>query len=292
MKFGTLYSYWNKDWDCEPQEYATLIERLAELGFDILEVSADHVYKMTENELRQLREKCEQHKMLITTNSGPAPEYDLASADPQVRARGIAYFRTILEKMVILQSPTLAGAIYSYWPCDFVNTDKQLAWDRSIEAMKAIAETAENVGITIALEVLNRNETYIMNTCEEGIAYCERVGSKAVKILLDTYHMNIEEDNLAQAVITAGNWLGHLHVGECNRKLPGMNNSIDWPALGAALHEIGYDKGVVMEPFLLTGGAVAQSIRVWRDLSAEANEADMDRYIGESLQFLRTTFAK
>lgn len=292
MKFGTLYSYWNKDWDCEPQEYATLIERLAELGFDILEVSADHVYKMTENELRQLREKCEQHKMLITTNSGPAPEYDLASAAPQVRARGIAYFRTILEKMVILQSPTLAGAIYSYWPCDFVNTDKQLAWDRSIEAMKAIAETAENVGITIALEVLNRNETYIMNTCEEGIAYCERVGSKAVKILLDTYHMNIEEDNLAQAVITAGNWLGHLHVGECNRKLPGMNNSIDWPGLGAALHEIGYDKGVVMEPFLLTGGAVAQSIRVWRDLSAEANEADMDRYIGESLQFLRTTFAK
>jgi len=72
--------------------------------------------------------------------------------------------------------------------------------------------------------------------------------------------------------------------------LPGMNNSIDWAAIGRALRDIGYQKSVVMEPFLLSGGSVGNSIRVWRDLSDGADEATMDRYISDSLAFLRRTF--
>ncbi|MFZ4216041.1 TIM barrel protein, partial [Pantoea endophytica] len=110
-------------------------------------------------------------------------------------------------------------------------------------------------------------------------------------VLLDTYHMNIEEDSLTDAIRQAGEWLGHFHVGENNRKLPGMNNTIDWPSVAGALHEIGYKKGVVMEPFILSGGSVGNSIRVWRDLSENATANEMDDHIRRSLDFLRHTFA-
>ena len=110
-----------------------------------------------------------------------------------------------------------------------------------------------------------------------------------VNLLLDTFHMNIEEDNIPEAIRLAGRKLGHLHVGESNRKLPGMG-SLPWRDIGRALRDIGYEKGVVMEPFLLQGGEVARDCKVWRDLSGNADEKMLDRYIKESLTFLKHEF--
>ena len=101
--------------------------------------------------------------------------------------------------------------------------------------------------------------------------------------------MNIEEDNIPEAIRLAGRKLGHLHVGESNRKLPGMG-SLPWRDIGRALRDIGYEKGVVMEPFLLQGGVVARDCKVWRDLSGNADEKMLDRYIKESLTFLKHEF--
>ncbi len=290
MKFGTLYSYWDTEWDCDYAKYIKIMKKVSDIGFDILEISADHIYNMPESELQKLNNSSEKYGLTLTANSGPSKEYDLASSDPAVRKQGINYFKIILKKMQIINSKILVGAIYSYWPSDFMETDKESAWERSIECLKEISETAEESGIEIALEILNRNETYILTDCKEAIEYCKRVGSKNVNILLDTYHMNIEEDNIQDAIRMAGDMLGHLHVGECNRKLPGMNNSIDWDGVSQALREINYDKAVVMEPFLLKGGSVGNSIRVWRDLSDNADEATMDKYIADSLAFLKKSF--
>lgn len=290
MKFGTLYSYWSKEWNCDFDGYVELVKRASSVGCDILEISADHVFKMSEAELTKLNLVRKEFGLTFTLNSGPAKEYDLASEDASVRENGINYYTNILHKMPILEADTLIGAIYSYWPCDFVTTDKEGAWERSATCLNRLGKTAEGLGITIALEVLNRNETYIITTSEEAVDFCKKVNSSAVKVLLDTYHMNIEEDNMADAIRYAGKWLGHFHVGENNRKLPGMNNTIDWPAVASALHDIGYDKGVVMEPFILNGGSVGSAIRVWRDLSNQASPADMDEYMKKSLNFLRSTF--
>ncbi len=255
-----------------------------------MEISAQHIYKMTREELEKLDKAARELGLTLTVNSGPSKEYDLASVDVEVRESGIEYFKRILNNMMIIHSDTLIGAIYSFWPSDFVNVDKKAAWDRSIECLKEISKTAEKLGIDISLEVLNRNETYILTDCKEALEYCDLVGSPRIKVLLDTYHMNIEEDNVGDAIRLAGDRLGHLHVGECNRKLPGMNNSIDWTGVGKALADINYEKAVVMEPFLLSGGSVGDSVRVWRDLSNGADKAAMDRYIDQSLKFLKTTF--
>lgn len=291
MKFGTLYSYWDTEWDCDYAKYVEIAKKVAEIGFDVLEISADHIYEMPESELKQLDEVAKELGLILTANSGPSREHDFASADSTVRKNGIEYFITILEKMTIINSDTLIGAIYSFWPADFVDTDKKTAWYRSIECLKEVGKKAEELGIQIGLEVLNRNETYILTDCKEAIEYCNQIGSPNVNILLDTYHMNIEEDNMADAIRLAGDRLIELHVGENNRKLPGMNNTVDWASVGKALNDIDFKRTIVMEPFLLSGGSVGGSIRVWRDLSNGADRAQMDKNIEESLKFLRKTFA-
>ena len=284
MKFGTSYAYWGREWSCD---YIALTRKCAELGFDVLEIGADHLYHMTDEQIAELKAVGAECGLEFSTNSGPSKDNDFASPDPAVRKHGVEYFAQVLKNMHKLGSRILVGAIYSYWPADYVLTDKKAAWERSIACLQVLGKTAEELDIEIALEVLNRNETYILTDCAEAIDYVHQVGCSKIDILLDTYHMNIEEDNMYDAIRKAGPLLGHLHVGECNRKLPGMNNSINWPEIGRALRDIHYDKYVVMEPFILEGGAVGHDIRVWRDLSGNATAEQMDKLIADSLVFLK-----
>lgn len=290
MKFGCNYSYWQNSWNFMITDYLAMTKCLEDCGFDVLEISADHLYHMSEGDITALRRQGEQCGIEFSTNSGPSKEYDLASVNVDTRENGIAYFKKIIDHMTLLGSKVLVGAIYSFWPTDFSGTeDKGGAWDRSIECLKEVGAYAEKNHIEIALEILNRNESYILTEHKEAIEYCRRVGSPSVKILLDSYHMNIEEDNMTDAILDTGRagLLAHVHVGECNRKLPGMNNSIDWPAFGKALRDVNFEKYVVMEPFLLSGGEIGHDCRVFRDLSDGADEDRRTELIKNSLKFLK-----
>lgn len=287
MKFGTSYSYWGNVWKCN---YYKVIGKVAKIGFDMLEVGADHLYHMNDSELDKLRETSCEKNIELVANSGPAKEYDLASADQSVRENGIAYFKKVLRQMKKVGSSKLIGAIYSSWPSDFADTNKKAAWDRSIDSLQKLSRTAEELDIHISLEVLNRYETFILTDCCEAKYYCTRVGSSNIDILLDTFHMNIEEDDPVAVICECKDMLGHFHVGEANRKLPGMGNNIDWDAIGGALKKIGYDKGVVMEPFMLPGGEVGRDIKVWKDYSEGASQEKLTQYITDSLVFLKQKF--
>ena len=105
--------------------------------------------------------------------------------------------------------------------------------------------------------------------------------------MLVTFHMNIEEDSLTDAIRRSGKLLGHFHVGEANRRCPGPNGRFDWHAIGQALHDIGYTGDVVMEPFVRMGGQVSQDVALWRDLSGGADEEKLDQDAAASLRWLR-----
>ncbi len=286
MKFGTLYAYWTHEWH---GDYPYFAKKVKELGFDILEISAGELLTMTDEEIDRLRDLAKELGITITSNIGPGKDKDVASKDPAVRQAGIRFLCDIMKRMDRLDSRALVGVLYTYWPNDFTDLDKPAIWARGVESVKEMAKTAENYGIDMCLEVVNRFETHILNTAEEGLRFCEQVDSPNVKLLLDTFHMNIEEDNIADAIRLAGNRLGHLHVGEGNRKLPGMG-SLPWHEIGSALREIGYDAGVVMEPFMMQGGKVGEDIKVWRDLSGGERTEIMDRQIAESVKYLRQCF--
>ena len=102
--------------------------------------------------------------------------------------------------------------------------------------------------------------------------------------------MNIEEDSFSAAIRTAGPLLGHFHTGENNRRVPGKGR-LPWHEIGTALREIGYEGTVVMEPFVKTGGEVGRDIRVWRDLSNNASDEQMDIDAREALRFSRFVLA-
>ena len=287
MKFGTLYAYWTHDWVCN---YYEIADNCKKAGFDVMEIGASHLLDMTDAEIAKLRDYCKDLGLEISCNLGPPADKDISAEDPEIRAAGVQFLIDILNKMVILESKVLIGALFNKWPHDFVNVDKPAMWERSVTEMKKVAAVADELGIDLCLEILNRFETPLVNDCDEGIKYCEAVGHKSCKILLDTFHMNIEEDDLPGAFRKAGKLLGHVHVGESNRKLPGMGH-LPWAEMGEALREIGYDGYVVMEPFMKEGGDVASDIKVYRDLSNNADAETMDKYIADSLVFLKKNFA-
>ena len=286
MKYGIYYAYWEQDWTADYRYY---IEKASRLGFDILELAATPIAAYSDAELIGLRDFASDHGITLTVGHGPLPSQNLASADPSVRSGARSFFIDLLGRLEKLGVHLIGGGIYSYWPVDYSRpVDKAGDWGRSVEGVREVAGVAEDCGVDYCLEVLNRFEGYLLNTAGEAVEFVRQVGSPRVKVMLDTFHMNIEEDSIGGAIRTAGSLLGHLHVGECNRKVPGKGR-IPWLEIRDALREIGYDRAVVMEPFVRMGGRVGSDIRIWRDLSEGASESVLDADAAGALGFLRAT---
>ncbi len=288
MKFGVFYSYWTKEWRGDLKYYA---RKAKSLGLDILEVGGDNLLGMSDCELDELKSLTKDLGIEISTNIGPAKQYDVASSDSATRAKGIAFLTDIMKKMDRLDSRVIVGVMYTYWPNDFSDLDKPAIWKRGVDSVSIMGKTAQDLGIDMCMEVVNRYETHILNTAEEAVRFCEDVGNPNIKILLDTFHMNIEEDNIANAIRTAGKHLRALHAGECNRKIPGQG-PLPWAEIGQALRDINFEGNVVMESFVQHGGQIAEDIKVWRDLTGGADEAAMDDIVRSGLAVLKSNFLK
>lgn len=288
MKYGIYFAYWEKEWNADQKSY---ISKVKKLGFDILEISCAMLKNISREELVEMREMARAEGVTLTAGYGPGPSENLASSDEAVVKNAVAFYTDILKKLEILDIHTLGGGIYSYWPVDYTKPiDKEGDWKRSVKNVRTVGKIAQECGVDYCLEVLNRFEGYLLNTCAECRQFVEEVEVPAVKIMLDTFHMNIEEDSMTEAILLAGDRLGHFHVGENNRRLPGKGN-LPWYQIGSALRAIGYDKNVVMEPFVKSGGKVGSDIKVWRDLSMGADTEQLDRDAAASVAFLRNVFS-
>ena len=274
MKFGIYYSYWEQEWSADCLRY---VEKVARLGFDVIEIAAQHLNSYSPAHIAEVARAARDNGIAITAGLGPSPEKNLSSADPAIRKAGRAFFEETLGNLARLDIHVIGGALYSYWPIDYSKpVDKASDRARGLEGISSLADFAANLGVDLCLEVLNRFENHVLNTAEEGVAFVREVGKPNVKVMLDTFHMNIEEDSFGAAIRTAGPLLGHFHTGENNRRVPGKGR-LPWHEIGAALREIGYGGAVVMEPFVKMGGRVGSDIKVWRDLSENADEAEDGR---------------
>lgn len=288
MKYGIYFAYWEKEWNADQKSY---ISKVKKLGFDILEISCAMLKNISREELVKMRDMARAEGVTLTAGYGPGPSENLASSDEAVVKNAVAFYTDILKKLEILDIHTLGGGIYSYWPVDYTKPiDKEGDWKRSVKNVRTVGKIAQECGVDYCLEVLNRFEGYLLNTCAECRQFVEEVDVPAVKIMLDTFHMNIEEDSMTEAILLAGDRLGHFHVGENNRRLPGKGN-LPWYQIGSALRAIGYDKNVVMEPFVKSGGKVGSDIKIWRDLSMGAATEQLDRDAAASVAFLRNVFS-
>lgn len=282
MKHGIYYAYWEQEWNAD---YSYYIEKVKRLGFDILEISAAPLRKFTQKEIQRLRQCAMANEIEMTAGYGPTYDKNLATPDKMVRRHVLDFYKEIFEKMEALDIHVLGGGLHSYWPLDVSKTfDKKEDWKYSVEGIHSLAVEAQKYKINLGMEVLNRFEGYLLNTAEEGVRFVQDVDEDNVKVMLDTFHMNIEENDIGEAIRKTGSYLGHLHTGECNRMVPGKGR-IPWREIGRALYDIRYEGAVVMEPFVKMGGQVGQDIRVWRDISKGADEERLDRDAEEALEF-------
>ena len=289
MKYGIYFAYWTKEWFGDYKKY---MDKVSALGFDVLEISCAALRDVytTKEQLIELREYAKEKNLTLTAGYGPTKAENLCSEDPEAVKRAMTFFKDLLPKLSLMDIKILGGGLYSYWPVDFsLNNDKEGDRARAVKNLKELSKTAEEYDVTLGMEVLNRYEGYILNTCDEAIDFVDEIGSSHVKIMLDTFHMNIEEDNIAAAIRKAGSRLGHLHLGEQNRMVPGKG-SLPWGEIGQALRDIRYEGAAVMEPFVMKGGTIGKEIKVWRDLTDDLSEERLDEDAKGALHFVRHVF--
>ena len=260
------------------------------IGLDILEVAPAPLMALTKQQRDEIAAAARDNEIDLTFSVGLGLDQDLASEDENIRKNGIKFTTDTFKIMSEMGGKMYSGVDIAAWNKTFTEgvTDKSASWERSISAVKEIMKSAEDRGITFAVEVVNRYESSLVNTAEEAIKYVNEVGSPNCKILLDTYHMNIEEDSFAEAIRSVGSRLGHFHVGESNRRPPCNQGKMPWDEITGALKEINYTGAIVMEPFIKMGGEVGRDVKVWRDISKGASEAEMEKLLADAASMLRT----
>lgn len=218
--------------------------------------------------------------------------YDVSSLDENVRKGGVEYLQNIIKKMHVGGGTLLSGVSYAGWGTpDNFKGDKRPYWEQSIKSMKEIIKVAEECGVTYCVEAVNRFETCLINTAKEALDYASEIDSPNIGVLLDTYHMNIEENSIGDAIRLVGDKLTSFHTGENNRTAPGRGH-LDWDEIFGALSDINYKNRIVCEPFVMQGGEVGRDIHVYRDLIDNPSEERIDEEAKYLLEFEKAMLKK
>lgn len=286
-KIGIFMNFWEKEWDADHIKY---INKVADLGFDILEFQAQPLLDMTDKHISDIKAVADERGIELTYSLGLDPKYDISSLDETVRKGGVKYLCDILKQVNKQGGKSISGVSYAGWGVtDGVNKPKRL--EASVKSMKEIVKVAEEYGIEYCIEAVNRFEGSLINTSKEAVEYVKMVDSPSVGVLLDTFHMNIEEFNIGDAIRYAGKYLTAVHTGENNRVVPGKGH-LDWDEIFKALKDIDYKGRIVSEPFVMMGGEVGESIKTWRDLAEDCSESGLDKEAKFLLDFERSMLEK
>lgn len=290
-KLGIFINFWEKNWDCDHAKY---IRKVGKLGFDVLEFQAQALLEMSKERMDELKKLSADENVELTYSLGLDPRFDVSSADENIRQGGIEYLKNIVERVGYMGGKIISGVSYAGWGClpkEDLSGDKEPIIERSVDSMKKIVKTAEDYGVTYCVEVVNRYEGCILNTAAEAMDYIKRVDASNIGVLLDTYHMNIEEDSFSDAIHLVGDKLYGLHTGDNNRRCPGRGH-INFDEIFKALADVDFKGRIVSELFVAKGGEVGRDICVWRNLEKDLSEAYLDAEAAHLLEFERGLMKK
>lgn len=204
------------------------------------------------------------------------PDRDLRGTRKQQRT-AFTYLAALLDQAVVLGAPSIIGPVYSaVGRADAVEPRESTKQWRTVAGhLKKLCELAEDRGLQICLEPLNRFETDFINTCDQALRMVRMVRSPVLKVHLDTFHTNIEEKHTADAIRKAGRHLAHLHACGSDRGTPGRDHT-DWKAIARALKAIRYKGPVVIESFTTDVKVMARAAAIWRRIEPTRNEIAVD----------------
>jgi len=191
--------------------------------------------------------------------------------DTAARAKGVDYMRATLDKTQALGASLICGPMHSTLGHFSGAGPTQEEFSRSVSSQRLIGDHASSLGITVALEALNRFECYLVNTMDGLAAHLAEIGHPNIRAMYDTFHANIEETDPIGALTRNSANVAHIHISENDRGVPGRGN-IPWRETYAAIAAIGYDGWLTIESFGRGLPDLAAATKVWRDF-AESPEA-------------------
>ncbi len=268
---GTLFGVSTYLWVSPFGDDALHLARHArELGFDVLEICIEQPSRVSAEAVSAAAEDA---GVAVSVCGAFGPERDVSHEQRSVRRSGQDYLRGCIDLAAAVGSPHVAGPMYSATGKARLLSPSERKQQRrwAVASLREAGEYAGERGVALAIEPLNRFETDLVNTVAQGLELCERIGLPNVGLLLDTFHMNIEERSLPKAIRLAGGRVFHVHACENDRGAPGTGH-IDWTGIAVALGEIGYTGQVVIESFTPEIQEIARAVSLWRPL-AESPDA-------------------
>lgn len=244
-----------------------LFDRLKRMGFDGVEIFLNHPESLP---MKKIKEKMDETGMGCTLSIGLGKEQNLISPDRRARDAGVAFLKEGIDVACELDSDVVSGVIYAAWGEFTGKMRTEDEWNYSKECLFKVAEYAKGKGVMLALEPVNRFETYFLNTIEDTRKMVEEINHPNIGIHADTFHMNIEEESFYGAIKMAGEHLCHVHLCENNRGIPGTGH-IPWDDVFRALRELNYDRWAVVESFVPAVEEVARMTAIWRQLAPSAD---------------------
>jgi D-psicose/D-tagatose/L-ribulose 3-epimerase len=282
MKFGVNAWVWVSP--CTTDELAALAPKVKKMGFDILEIPIEGTFDLDYNVGAQI---LKDNGLSGSMCAAMGPDRDLIHNDGKIRDNGMNYIRHCIDAAHTMDINHIVGPIYSSVGRVWQQPPDERAQDLDllVKNLKELSAYAADNGVVLCIEPLNRFETSFINLASQAIEVIDRVDSPSCKIILDTFHMNIEEKSLGAAIRLTGSRMVHFHACENDRGAPGSGN-VTWSDVAQALRDIHYDGPVVIESFTSKVKSIARAAAIWRSF-----EPSQDALAENGLHFLKKLLA-
>jgi len=261
-----------------------VLDHVRDLGFDAIDINVGELPPPFVP--AALRQRLSDTGLQASLGSFLNARRDLTSPDPDIRRAGTEFLVGVARLCAEVRAKTFIGAIHSELRRQRLDAPAvhEERWKRCVEGLAAVADEAERVGINVAVEILNRFESDFLTTTADGVRLCNAVGNPRLGLLLDTFHMNIEEQRIGDAFRFASGHVHHVHTSENDRGAPGGGH-LNWIEIRDALRDIGYDGVCTIESYNPDLPILAERASFWRRLAPAQD--DLAR---EGLGFLRQLF--
>jgi D-psicose/D-tagatose/L-ribulose 3-epimerase len=267
MIIGVHSATFVKNWHEDVTPY---IRKCAEAGFKSVEVS---LLGQTPERAKKISNLADDLNISLTCTTGLTKDEDISSSDPNIQKNGVEALKKAINMTSIMSSDLLTGVVHSAWGVsNTLGEGKEDKFINSSNSIKKISSLLVEKNVKLGIEPLNRYETDFINTVDEGLKLCELIDHPNVGLLLDSYHMNIEEKNVCQSIEKAKDKLFHFQVAENDRGVPGTG-SINWTAIFSTLKKINYNKNVTLEMFIQANVDTSKDLFTWRNIENDPYDA-------------------
>ncbi len=255
-------------------EVVRLAPHVKRLGFDWFEVPleglSDIDYKRAAGVLKD-------NGLGVSVCAAMGEDRDLIHPDKAIRDNGMAYLHHCVDAVTTMGGTHVVGPLYSAVGRVWQQTPDERAKDLDVlvAQLKALSKYAGDKGAVLCIEPLNRFETSFINLASQVLEVVERVDHPSCQIMLDTFHMNIEEQHLGDAIRLVGKHLHHLHANENDRGAPGSGH-VPWDDVAQALKDIHYDGPAIIESFTSKVKSIARAAAIWRPLAVSQDDLAKD----------------